>query len=93
MKINFLRILDVQSVHSNFIARHAKSRTYLYRLGLLDKGDYYWNELNSLRKIQSALDKKNSYKINHMFPFESYVGLFDRDFITEIRFNFKNVIL
>jgi hypothetical protein len=62
----------------------------LYRLALLENGPSYWNDYDSIRKVESALNKfKNKKTINLSkavdFNLNNFVNVFERDFVTELR--------
>lgn len=85
---HFIRILNCQQVSPDFIARHAKSRTYLYRLALLNNGRVYWTEVERYKKVERCLNNKNDhydFSIPHLYPLSNFSSIIDNGSITEIR--------
>ncbi len=73
----------------NFIARRAKSRTYLYRLALLEKGTEKWKEMNAIKLIDERLKQSQSFSSHH-FKFHNFVSVFEHENVTELRYTDSN---
>ena len=74
----------------DFSSRHATSRTYVYRLGLLKNAKAFWSELESAKKVQDCLDQNNrgaksEYNLFVLNPLKNFTSAFEKDFVTEIR--------
>jgi hypothetical protein len=64
----------------------------LYRLGLLENGPSYWNDYDSIKKVEVALNKLNKTKNTSInlskavdFNLNNFISVFERDFVTELR--------
>ena len=64
----------------------------MYRLGLLENGPSYWNDYDSIKKVEVALNKLNKTKNTSInlskavdFNLNNFISVFERDFVTELR--------
>ena len=82
-----MRIINVQKVHSDFVSRHAKARTYLYRLGLLENGAETYRDYMQMQAVEQALNKsKINYKeLGINYPRNFFASAFERELVTEIQ--------
>merc|ERR1719215_2393612 len=82
-----LRILGIQKVSPDFLSRHAKSRTYFYRLALLENGKKLFKDYQNVKKVEQVLyphlnkfDSPSSF-----FALANFTTAFERNLLTEIR--------
>lgn len=82
-----IRINGLVKVDEGFVSRHAKSRTYFYRLGLIKDGKRLLNDYNNTQKVEAALypDKKLVHMPHTHFSTANFVNSIEKEFITEIR--------
>ncbi|RMZ94621.1 tRNA pseudouridine synthase-like 1, partial [Brachionus plicatilis] len=81
---NHIRILDCREVGRNFVSRHAKSRTYLYRLAYLKNGPYYWDQVETVKKIDKLLKNSHNHSMPYLYPLSNYLSIFDSNCVTEL---------
>ncbi|CAF0828737.1 unnamed protein product [Brachionus calyciflorus] len=81
-----IRVLNCREVDPRFVSRHAKSRTYLYRLGYLNNGPMYSKELETIRKIDRCLERDSfNFSLPYLFPLSGFLSILDADCVTELR--------
>lgn len=84
---HLIRVLKCCQVENTFVARHALSRTYLYRLALNLNGIEYVKEIERVKKIEMKLNpgSMNSDLYGYMFPIGNYLSPLDKHYITELK--------
>lgn len=83
------RIIKAKNVNANFSCRQAKSRTYLYRLALLDNGPHLHKQFEQVQRVETSLKKGTDTaadftSANLFFAFSHYKNALENDFLTEI---------
>ncbi len=79
-----IKINGIRKVAANFVSRHAKARTYFYRLGLVKDGKRLYKEFVDIQKVQKALYSDTIQACPH-FSIVNFVNSIEKDFITEIK--------
>lgn len=86
-------------MREDFVSRHAKSRTYVYRLALLKNGKHYWTEFERVNRVEECLNKLNPHRDdipilrNIQFPFKYFLTPIEKDYITELKLNINLSII
>lgn len=83
------RILKIKKVKPDFISRHAKARTYFYRLGLLENGKEALKDFEDFQRVESALNPTASVSkitgASTRISLNNFICALEKQFITEIR--------
>lgn len=83
--------MKIKKVKPDFISRHAKARTYFYRLGLLANGKEALKDFEDYQRVESALNPTASVSkitgASSHISLNNFICALEKQFITEIRSN------
>jgi tRNA U38,U39,U40 pseudouridine synthase TruA len=88
--VQYGRFIKLCQVNNEFNSRsQAKSRTYVYRLGMLENGTNLWNDCQNVIKVDKALNGDPLFASTQTFSylFDGFSSGLDRNFITELRYS------
>ena len=88
-------MLRIQKVKPDFVCRHAKARTYFYRLGLLENGKETLKAFDDFQRVESALNPTgNVYSgPSSHFSVNNFISSLEKTFITEIRYKLIGIYI